>query len=81
MLQPITYDPKRLLAYLRADNEETILVALNFGRRKVRLAMGRDLANRQWELLLSSKSRENIEISQGWLSLAGEEACILRTRS
>jgi len=47
----------------------------------VRLAMGSDLANRQWELLLSSKSRENFEISQGWLSLAGEEACILKTRS
>ena len=80
MFQPITFDPKRLLAYLRQDNEETILVALNFGRRKVRLALGGDLVRRSWELLLSSKNRTGVGIRDGWLPLAGEEICILKSR-
>lgn len=81
MFQPITYDPKRLLAYLRQDNTETILVAMNFGRRKVKLALGDTLVHRRWELLLSSKERAEAGIADRWLPLAGEEVCILKSRT
>ena len=81
MFQPITFEPKRLLAYLRQDSSETILVALNFGRRKVKLALGDTLVHRRWDLLLSSKGRTQAEIQNRWLLLDGEEVCILRSRT
>ena len=81
MFQTITFEPKRLIAYLREDAAETMLVALNFGRRKVRLALGTDLANRDWELVLSSKPRAESGVKGGWLPLAGEEVCILKSRN
>ncbi len=81
MFQTITFEPKRLVAYLRQDASETMLVALNFGRRKVRLALGEDLAHRDWELVLSSKLRTESGVKGGWLPLAGEEVCILKSRN
>lgn len=81
MFQPITFEPKRLVAYLRQNETETVLVALNFGRRKVRLALGYELANREWELLLSSQQRPEVGVKDQWLPLAGEEACILKARN
>ena len=81
MFQPITFDPQRLAAYLRQDDSETVLVALNFGRRKVRLGLGPDLANRDWELLVSSKNRSAVGIKNRWLPLSGEEVCILKSRN
>lgn len=81
MFQTITFEPKRLVAYLRQDTSETMLVALNFGRRKVRLALGEDLSHRDWELVLSSKPRAESGVKSGWLPLAGEEVCILRSRN
>ena len=39
----ITFDPKRVMGYLRQDGDQTVLVALNFGKRKVRLALGNSL--------------------------------------
>lgn len=73
---PLTYDPRRLLAYLRQDAEQTVLVVLNFGRRKVRLATGPQLRGRDWQLLLSNKRNSVPEIVNGWLPLLGNEASI-----
>ena len=77
MFQPLTFDPRRVLAYLRQVENQTVLVALNFGRRKVRLALGPRLESAQWELLLSNKRVELPKIEKGWLHLQGDEVCIL----
>jgi alpha-glucosidase len=73
---PLTYDPRRLLAYLRQDAEQTVLVVLNFGRRKVRLATGPQLRVGNWQLLLSNKRSTVPAIIDGWLPLQGNEASL-----
>jgi len=73
---PLTYDPRSLLAYLRQDTQQTVLVVLNFGRHKVRLALGPELRGKGWKLLLSNKRTEVPTIKKGWLPLAGNEASI-----
>jgi alpha-glucosidase len=74
---PLTYEPRRLLAYLRQDADQTVLIALNFGRRKVRLALGPELRKNDWQLLLSNK-RESVPAitPDGWMPLMGNEASI-----
>ncbi|MHB1120781.1 MAG: alpha-glucosidase C-terminal domain-containing protein, partial [Bellilinea sp.] len=74
----LTYDPRNLLAYLRQTREQTVLVALNFGRRPVRLAVGIDLRQRSWRLALSSHHEKLPAFEAGgYLSLAGNEVLIL----
>jgi len=73
---PLTYDPRRLLAYLRQDAEQTVLVVLNFGRRKVRLATGPQLRGGNWQLLLSNKRSTVPAIIDDWLPLQGNEASL-----
>ena len=81
MFQPLIYEPRYLLAYLRRTDQQTILVAMNFGRRRRRFVLGRSLAGAQWELLLSNK-RDHLVFSQGdMLPLEGEEVCIIRMLS
>ncbi len=78
MFQSLTFEPQRLLAYLRQTNDQTVIVALNFGRRPVRLAPGDLVRRSEWELLLSNK-RSSIESIRGkqWIPLEGNEALIL----
>lgn len=77
MFVPLTYDPQQVLGYLRQDDHQTILVALNFGKRKIKMALGPRLENANWELLLSNKREDLPRIEKGWLHLAGDEVCIL----
>lgn len=78
MFQPLTFEPQRLLAYLRQTGDQTVLVALNFGKRPVRLAPGRFVRQSEWELLLSNK-RSSLASMRGeqWIPLEGNEALIL----
>ncbi len=78
MFQPLTFEPQRLLAYLRETSEQTVLVALNFGKRPVRFATGGSVRRTGWQLLLSNK-RDELGAVQGedYLPLEGEEALIL----
>lgn len=78
MFQVLTFDPRRLIAYLRQDMDETVLVVLNFGKRKVKFAFGADLRLSQWTMLLSSKGYKQPRIEKGWMYLDGEEACVLK---
>ncbi len=80
MFQPLTFEPRQVLAYLRQEGEETILVALNFGKRKIKLALGPRLENAHWELLLSNKREETPAMRKGWLQLLGDEVCILKQK-
>jgi alpha-glucosidase len=77
---PLTYEPRRLLAYLRQDAEQTVLVVLNFGKRKVRFAAGPRLRG-DWQLLLSNKRSSVPAIKDGWLPLMGNEASIYIQKS
>jgi glycosidase len=74
----ITFEPRRVLGYLRQYGDQTVLVALNFGKRKVKLALGKTLNNARWELLLSNKRETTPSIANGWLALEGDEVCILK---
>jgi len=77
MFQPLNFAPRRILAYLRADQNTTVLVAMNFGRRTYKLVLGGELARRRWRLLLSNK-RERLDAEQfHLLPLAPNEVCIL----
>jgi len=66
----------RLLAYLRQDVDQTVLVVLNFSHRKARMAMGPQLRGKDWQLLLSNKRKQVPEIKNGWLPLVGDEASL-----
>ncbi|NPV56676.1 MAG: alpha-glucosidase [Anaerolineae bacterium] len=78
MFQPVTVSPRRLLAYLRQTGDETVLVAANFGRRRINLVLGPELARRRWELVLSNR-RAVLSTGQfDTFELAGEEFIILK---
>jgi alpha-glucosidase len=77
MFLPLTYEPRTLIAYLRQTGEQTILVALNFSRRRNRLVLGGDLLRASWKILLTSSQKTQPEIHNGLLHLDGNEACIL----
>ncbi len=74
---PLTYEPRLLLAYLRQTSEQTVLVALNFGRFKRRLVLGPQLARAPWKLLLSNRRTQLAPLQSGLLPLAPNEACLL----
>lgn len=75
---PLHHEPQRILAFVRQDNDNRILVALNLARRRSKLAVGGDITRHNWELLLSNKERSQPLFKKGWLELGGYEACILR---
>jgi hypothetical protein len=76
--QPLTFEPQRLLAYLRQNAEQTILVALNFGKRPVRLALGGMVRRAEWKLLLSNRRDHLPPLKDGMLlPLEGYEVLIL----
>jgi alpha-glucosidase len=78
MFLPLTYDPLFVMAYLRQTAEETVLVVLNFNRRKMKFFLGRELAKRNWKLLLSSNPNQETTITSSTLQLTGYEVCIYK---
>lgn len=81
MFQPLTFEPKRLLAYLRQTADDAILVALNFGRRPVNFALGGEVRRSNWELLLSNQRLSLPAMGHDLLlPLEGYEALILRQK-
>ncbi len=77
---PLNHDPQRVLAYMRQDNDSRILIALNFARRRSKLALGGDITRYDWDVLLTNKDRSQPLFQKGWLKLEGYEACILRQK-
>ncbi len=77
MMQPLTFEPKAILAYLRQTGDQTLLVALNFSGRKMRFVLGSELVRSDWELLLSNRRTELPEIQDALLPLLPNEAMIL----
>jgi len=54
-----------------------ILVAINFGRKPVRLFLGSDLAGKNWNLLLSTRREELDQPKGNALRLLGNEALVV----
>lgn len=77
MFQPLNFEPRRLLAYLRQDEQQTLLVALNFSNRPVRLALGGTLRGSAWRGVLSSRRVDPPLPQDAFLALEAEEAVIL----
>lgn len=78
LYQPLTFDPKSLMAYLRQTNDEIILVALNYSRRPIRLFLGNNFTSKRWSLLLSSKRTEFEPLKGNALKLLGNEALVVK---
>ena len=64
MYMPLIYYPRSLMIYLRKTEGQSVLVALNFTRRRIPFVFGHGLALREWELLLSNR-RAEITLSGG----------------
>ncbi len=73
---PMTYEPQRLLAYLRKDQKQTVMIILNFENRPVNFVLGGEVQRSGWELLLSNK-RGSLGNLKNTLSVAGHEAILL----
>lgn len=78
MFLSLTPDPLSVLAYLRQNIDEAILVILNFHRSKVKFFMGKELLHRKWELLLSNHRQVLSPTDRDFIQLFGNEALILR---
>ncbi len=79
MYMPVTFDPKRLLAYMRQHGDESILVILNFSKRKTAFVLSGSLMRQDWELVLSNKHNSVPEISDRKMVLEPYEVLILRS--
>lgn len=80
MFIPLTFGTRYVMGYLRQLPGETVLVALNFSRRKQKLVLGGMLAAAGWELLLSSHHTQLPVMPRGLLPLEGNEAMLLRMK-
>lgn len=77
MFLPLVHEPRYVFSYLRQTPGQTILVALNFSRRKLPLMLsGRMITGQPWQLALSSREDALTELSGTRLNLAPYEASI-----
>lgn len=71
---PLESTSKRVMAYMRKDQDQTVLVLLNFSGRSTQ-SRRHTLPGNQWKLLLSTaREGENIDIVD--INLAPYEVCI-----
>ncbi|MFA5064984.1 MAG: alpha-amylase family glycosyl hydrolase [Dehalococcoidia bacterium] len=74
---PLSVSPKSVLAYLRRNRNETIMVILNFNRNNKRLQFEADSAGSKWEILVSTHGRSSTIEPHRALILNGDEALVL----
>jgi glycosidase len=77
MFMPLTYGTQYLLAYLRQTKDQTVLIAINFSRRRQRFVLGSHLARTGWELIFSTHRSTIPPIRGSLLPLEPNEAMIL----
>ena len=75
---PLTFEPRFILAYLRQHENNSILVAMNFGWRPLRFFLGSSLNNAHWSLLLSNREFEPAEDHSGFIWLKPNQVVILK---
>jgi alpha-glucosidase len=77
---PLETGSPKLMAYLRAAEGETVLVALNFSGRRIRAkGIAPTLQEHQWELMHST-ARQDLPPMETWLELEPYEVCLLIAR-
>ena len=77
MYMPLTFDPRRLLAYVRQTSDQIVIVALNFSRRKVGLVVSSSLLQYELKLLLSSHRDQLPVVENRRIKLQAYEVLIL----
>jgi len=77
MFVPLTHGTRFLMAYLRQNRDQTILVVLNFSRRRQRFVMGNQLLHSEWRLLLSSHRDQMPRLRGNLMPLEPNEALVL----
>jgi alpha-glucosidase len=77
MYLPLTYDPRRLLAYIRQTSDQVVIVALNFNRRKAGLVLSSSLLRNDWNLLISTHRDQLPVVENRIIKLEGYEVLIL----
>ncbi len=77
MFLPITYEPRKILAYLRQTPGQTAIIALNFTKKKVGLVLSPQLLSGDWKLVLSNKRDRFPVVRDRKITLEGNEALIL----
>jgi len=55
MYLPLTYEPQRLMAYMRKTNDQEVIIALNFSKRRIGFIISFSIINQEWSLLFSNK--------------------------
>jgi alpha-glucosidase len=74
---PLTARPKNVLAYLRRNRDETIMVMLNFSGKAEKCQLEADLAGSKWEILASTHGRSGMAEPRKALVLNGDEVLVL----
>jgi alpha-glucosidase len=81
MYQPITFDPQRLLAYIRQTHDQIVLIAINFSRRKVGLVVSSSLIRNEWTLLISTHRDKLPPIEDRKIKLEPYEALLISCKN
>jgi hypothetical protein len=77
MYLPITFEPHKLLAFIRQSSDQTALIALNFSKRSVGLVLSSQLLGSDWKLLISNKRDTFPIVRDRKIMLEGNEALVL----
>lgn len=77
MFLPITYEPHKLLAFVRQTADQTALIALNFSKRNVGLVLSSQLLGGDWKFLISNKRDSFPSVRDRKIMLEGNEAMVL----
>jgi alpha-glucosidase len=77
MYLPITYEPQKILAFIRQSSTQTALIALNFSKRHVGLVLSSQLLKGDWKLLISNKRDSLPPINDRKIMIEGNEALVL----
>lgn len=62
MFIPLTYEPRRMLAFMRKTNDQEVVIAINFSNRRVGFVVSFSIIRQNWALLFSNKRNELPEI-------------------
>ena len=80
MYLPLTFEPKRLLAYMRKTSDHEVVVALNFSNRRVGFVVSFSILNQNWSLLYSNKRDQKPKIIDRKITLEPNEILLLEHR-
>lgn len=77
---PLIGNSHTSLSYLRKNEQQTILVALNFSNHNNNIILDNDLSGASWDLLLSNCRNKSPLVMNNIIQLDPNEACIMIKR-